>query len=110
MEAITANQDHVTSRPIQVRCCNQPIGLRSSLRRIQRLKKPVITTGVQKVRSVCCTQTGGGSSRQLERICRAETPIATSSTPSEIPTMRMDSPSGANVVARESRHDASPAI
>ena len=44
-----ATHAHVTKRPLQVRCSSQPIGLRSSFRRIQPSKNTRHSTGVQKV-------------------------------------------------------------
>src|ERR1043166_3642156 len=61
---ITANQPQVINRPLQVRCCSQPMGFRSSLARIQRGKNESQRKGVQKVFSHQSCRAEGGSSRQ----------------------------------------------
>src|SRR5436305_15116608 len=80
---ITANQPQVTSRPLQVRCSNQPIGLRSSFRSIQRRKKATHTIGVQNVFSHHACAADGGLSCQTRSVLRPATVIARSKTSRE---------------------------
>src|ERR1051325_7961207 len=87
MEITIANHAHVTSRPVQVRSSSQPTGLRSIFQRIQRLKNFNQITGVQRVRFTFCLHNGGGSSRQLRRICHAAKTVAPNNTSSENPAL-----------------------
>src|SRR5882724_1400265 len=73
---ITANQPQVTSRPLQVRCSNQPIGLRSSFRSIQRRKKATHTMGVKNVFSHHIWVIEGGWSCQPRSVLRPASIIA----------------------------------
>src|SRR6266702_3166425 len=73
---ITANQPQVTNRPLHVRCSNQPIGLRSSFRSIQRRKKATHTMGVQNVFSHHTCAADGGSSCQTRSVFRPASVIA----------------------------------
>src|SRR6267154_1092765 len=75
---ITANQPQVTSRPLQVRCSNQPIGLRSSFRSIHRRKKATHTMGVQNVFSHHTCAAEGGSSCQTRSVFRPASVVASS--------------------------------
>jgi len=63
-----ANQPQVTRRPLQVRCSSQPMGLRSSFRRIQRRKKPSQKTGVQSLRRHTSRRAEAVSSCQERRV------------------------------------------
>src|SRR5436305_395594 len=65
---VTANQPHVTKRPVQVRCCSQPTGFRSSLWRIQRRKNESQRKGVQKTCSHQTCACDGGPSCQTRRV------------------------------------------
>src|SRR5271168_1875239 len=65
---ITANQPQVTSRPVQLRCSSQPMGLRWSFQRIQRRRKPTQIIGVQNVVCNQICRRDGGSSRQIRRV------------------------------------------
>src|SRR5205085_7549229 len=67
-ETMTPNQAQVINRPLQVRCSSQPIGLRSSFRRIQRRKKSSQMTGVQNVFSNQRCRAEGGSSCQTRAV------------------------------------------
>src|SRR4051794_40974301 len=73
---ITASHPQITRRPVQVRCSNQPIGLRSSFRPIQPRKKESQTKGVQNVFSHQSCRGEGGSSCQERRIFCPATRIA----------------------------------
>src|ERR1041385_7832194 len=70
---MTANQPQITSLPLQVRCSNQPMGLRSSFRFIQRCKRSSITTGVQSLFFSQLPTGLGGRSFQLRFVIRAAT-------------------------------------
>src|SRR5882724_5757918 len=76
---MTANQLHITSRPDQVRCSSQPMGLRSSLWRIQRRRKPAQITGVHNFCSSHSRRADLGSSCQTRRSRQAANPMADTS-------------------------------
>src|ERR1043166_3376427 len=66
-EIIAASQIHAVMRPVQLRFSSQPMGLRSSERRIQRRKSPVQNTGRKKKFSTSVWRLVFGLSSQLRR-------------------------------------------
>src|ERR1041385_58671 len=83
METITANQPQVSTRPVQVRCSSQPIGLCSSLRRIHFLKKEIQKIGVVKVLVNHKRCADGGCSCQMRLVRAPASRTATANTISE---------------------------
>src|SRR4051812_1610249 len=78
-----ASQPQITSRPVQVRCSNHPIGLRSNFRPTQPRKKLSQTKGVQNVFSNQSCRFEGGSSCQERRILFPAIKTATARTTQE---------------------------
>src|SRR5207244_4667151 len=100
-EMTTANQPQVTKLPLQVRCSSQPMGLRSSLRRIQRRKKESQSTGVQNVFNHQSWRREGGCSCQAREVFNPASRIASIKMSSEIsvswPTTRNSCPEEARL-------------
>src|SRR5438105_9546861 len=80
----TPSQPQVTSRPLQLRCSNQPIGLRSSFHFIQRWNTDLNRIGLQNLSSNQAIRAEGGSSCQTWRTRQAVKRIASTNAANDI--------------------------